>query len=192
MRSTHGRTRRFVMLAAMALTVVFALSYVVPAVGGPHAISSASPLSIAKKALKKAKKADRTARQAKKKADTVGASLSKGFLGADVKTVTSAPVTIAQGAVQIASVDCPAGTVVVSGGYALIGPEANVFSDRRSGNGWAVGGDNTAAVSGPASLTVDAQCATTGNAVAARRSAASDTRRDQRLAEQQRASHQAK
>jgi hypothetical protein len=119
-------------------------------------------------------------------------TLSKGFLGTDVRTVSSAPVTIAQGAVGIASVDCPAGTVVVSGGYALIGPEANVFSDRRSGNGWAVGGDNTAAMSGPATLTVDVQCATTGSAVAARRSASRDAQRDQRVAEQQRASHRAK
>jgi hypothetical protein len=180
------------MLAAMALAVVFALSYVVPAVGGPRALSSASPLSVAKKALKTAKKADRRARQAKKKADDVATSLNKGFLGADVRTVSSAPVTIAQGAVQIASVDCPPGTVVLSGGYALIGPEANVFSDRRSGNGWSVGGDNTAAVSGPATLTVDAQCATTGNAVAARRSTSRDAQRDQRLAEQQRASHRAR
>jgi hypothetical protein len=81
---------------------------------------------------------------------------------------------------------------VVSGGYALIGPEANVFSDRRSGNGWSVGGDNTAAISGPATLTADAQCATTGNAVAARRSPSRDAQRDQRLAEQQRESHQAR
>jgi hypothetical protein len=182
------------MLAAMALAVVFALSYVVPAVGGPRAVSSASPLSLAKKALKTAKKANRTAKQAKKKADQAVTSLNvrKGILGSDVRTVSSAPVTIAQGAVQIASVDCPPGTIVLSGGFALIGPEANVFSERRAGNGWAVGADNTAAVSGPATLTVDAQCATTGSAVAARRSAASDARRDRRLAEQQRASHETK
>jgi hypothetical protein len=176
---------------AITLAVVFALSYVVPAVGGSPAFSSANPVSLAKKALKTAKKANRTARQAKKKADQATAKLNatKGVLGSDVRTVSSAPVTIAQGAVQIGAVDCPAGTVVVSGGFALIGPEANVFSDRRSGNGWAVGADNTAAVSGPATLTVDAQCATTGNAVAARRSATGDARRDQRIAEQQRASH---
>jgi hypothetical protein len=66
------------------------------------------------------------------------------------------------------------------------------FSDRRSGNGWAVGGDNTAAMSGPATLTVDVQRATTGSAVAARRSASRDAQRDQRVAEQQRASHRAK
>jgi hypothetical protein len=174
--------RRFVTLTILALTVVFTLSYGVPAVGGPHALSSASPLSIAKKALKRAKKADRRARQA-----LTTLNRRKGFLATDVKTVTSPPVSIAQGAVNIASVECPAGTVVVSGGYSLIGPEANVFSDRRSGNGWSVGGDNTAAVGGAATLTVDAQCATTGNAVASRRSAPLDRRRDRELLEKQRA-----
>jgi hypothetical protein len=194
MRSTQGRGRHLIMLAAMALTVVFALSYVVPAVGGPRAVSSASPLSLAKKSLKTAKKANRTAKQAKKQADQATTMLSSrtGLLGSDVRTVSSAPVTIAPGAVQIASVNCPAGTVVVSGGYALIGPEASVFSNRRSGNGWSVGGDNVVAMTDSATLTVDAQCAVTGGAVAARRSSVSDPRRDQRLAEQQRASHETK
>jgi hypothetical protein len=179
--------RRIVTLTVVALTVVFTLSYVVPAVGGPHALSSASPLAIAKKALKKANKADRRARQA---LNTL--NRRKGFLAAEVKTVSSPPVSIAQGAVEIASVECPVGTVVVSGGYSLIGPEANVFSDRRSGNGWSVGGDNTAAVGGAATLTADAQCATTGNAVASRRSNRLDHRRDLELLEQQRAAARAR
>lgn len=157
---------RSVTLTVVGLAVVFALSHAVPAIGGPSAFSSASPLSIAKKALKTAKKADRRARQARKKADQALAKLGReqGFLAANVQTVSSAPKSIAPGAVEIAAVECPAGTVVVSGGYSLIGPEANVFSSRRSGNGWAVGGDNTAAAdvgvgAGAASLTVDAQCA---------------------------------
>ena len=162
--------RRAVTLTVVALTISFTLSYAVPAVGGPSALSSASPLSIAKKALKTSKKADRRARQARKKADQALAKLGRtqGVLAASVQTVSSAPKSIAPGAVEIAAVECPAGTVVVSGGYAVIGPEANVFSSRRSGNGWAVGGDNTAAAdvgAGPASLTVDAQCASSGNVV---------------------------
>ena len=156
--------RSFVTLTVIVLTVVFSLSYVVPAIGGPTALSSASPLSLAKKALKTAKKADRRARQARKKADQALGTLRQGFLVANVQTVSSAPKSIAEGTSGIGSVECPPGTIVVSGGYALIGPEANVFSERRSGNGWSVGADNTAAAdtaAGPASLTVDAQCATT-------------------------------
>jgi hypothetical protein len=154
---------RLVTLTVVVLAVVFALSYAVPAIGGPSALSSASPLSIAKKALKTSKRADRRARQARKKADQALAKLGReqGFLAGSVQTVSSSPKSIAPGAVEIAAIECPAGTVVVSGGYALIGPEANVFSSRRSGNGWAVGGDNTAAAdvgAGAASLTVDAQC----------------------------------
>jgi hypothetical protein len=160
--------RRSVTLTVVALAAVFALSYAIPAIGGPSALSSASPLSIAKKALKTSKKADRRARQARKKADQALAKLGRkeGFLAANVQTVTSAPKSIAPGAVEIAAVDCPPGTVVISGGYALIGPEANIFSSRRAGNGWAVGGDNTAAMAGAATLTVDAQCVSSGSVVA--------------------------
>jgi hypothetical protein len=165
--------RRLVTLTVIALAVVFALSYAVPAIGGPSAFSSASPLSIAKKALKTSKKADRRARRAQKNANQALAKLrrTQGALGETVQTVTSAPKSIAEGAVEIGSVDCPAGTVVISGGYSLIGPEANIFSSRRAGNGWAVGGDNTAAAStggGAATLTVDAQCAATGKVVISR------------------------
>lgn len=184
--------RRFIALAVTALAIVFTLSYVVPAMGGPTALSSASPLSLAKKAFKKAKKADKNARKAGKKADQALAKLNRkeGFLGTTITTVSSAPKSIAQGAVDIAAVECPAGTVVISGGYSLIGPEANVFSDRKSGNGWAVGGDNTAATLGPATLTVDAQCAATGTVATASRSARADRLRDRRLLEAQRAANQ--
>ena len=155
---------RSVTMTVVALAAVIALSHAVPAIGGPSALSSASPLSIAKKALKTSKKADRRARQALSKLKR-----KQGVLATNVQTVSSAPKAIAPGAVEIAAVECPAGTVVVSGGYALIGPEANVFSSRRAGNGWAVGGDNTAAADVPgnpgATLTVDAQCASSGNAV---------------------------
>jgi hypothetical protein len=160
--------RRVVTLTIAALAVVFALSYAVPAIGGPTAFSSASPLSVAKKALKISKRADRRSRQALTKLRQ-----TRGVLGETIQTVSSAPKSIAPGAVEIASVECPAGTVVVSGGYNLIGPEANVFSSRRSGNGWAVGGDNTAAADVPgtpgATLTVDAQCAPTGKVVISKR-----------------------
>lgn len=166
--------RRVVTLTIVVVAFVFALSYAVPAIGGPTAFSSASPLTIAKKALKTAKRADRRARAARKTADQALTKLgrTRGFLGETIQTVSSAPKSIAPGAVEIASADCPAGTVVVSGGYNLIGPEANVFSSRRSGNGWSVGGDNTAAAdvgAGAASLTVDAQCAPTGKVVISKR-----------------------
>src|SRR5262249_46826804 len=156
---------------------------------GPDAFSAANPATLAKKALTTAKKADRRARQAGKKADQAIATLNrtKGFLAADVRTVSSPAVSIAQGATQIVSASCPPGTIVVSGGFAMIGPDANVFSDRRSGNGWSVGGDNTASTTGPATLTVDAQCAATGNAVASRHRDESDRERDRRLLEQQQA-----
>jgi hypothetical protein len=159
--------RRAATLTIIALAVVFALTYAVPAIGGPSALSSASPLSIAKRALKTSKKADRRARQALAKLNR-----TRGFLGETVQTVSSPPKSIAPGAVEIAAVDCPPGTVILSGGYSLIGPEANIFSSRRAGNGWAVGGDNTAAAdvgAGPASLTVDAQCASTGKVVVSKR-----------------------
>jgi hypothetical protein len=179
---------RFVTLAVVALALICVLSYAAPAVGGPHAFSSANPVALAKKALSKAKKADRKAGQARKKADQALAKLARkqGFLAANVQTVTSS-VPIAAGAVNIALVGCPPGTVVVTGGYSLIGPEANVFFDHKSGNGWSVGGDNTAAVAGDASLTVEAQCAPTGNAVVSSRSARVDRSRDGQLAEQRRA-----
>jgi hypothetical protein len=181
--------RRFTTLSIVGLAVVLALSHVVPAIGGPQAFNSANPVTLAKKALKKAGKADRRARQAGKKADQALAGLNRkqGFLAANVQTVMSAAVSIAPGAVSIASANCPPGTVVISGGYNMIGPEANVFFDHKSGNGWAVGGDNTAAMAGSATLTAEAQCAPAGNAVASSRTERADRRRDRKLAERQKA-----
>jgi hypothetical protein len=186
---------RLAALSVAVLAMVFALSAAVPAIGGPHshAVSSANPVALAKKALKKAKKADRTARQARKKANDALARLNRrgGFLVANVQTVTSARVSIAPGTVSSASVSCPSGTVVLSGGYSLVGPEANVYFDHRLGNGWSVGGDNTAAVAGNADLTAEAQCAPTGNAVVSSRSRRADLRRDRRLVERQTAAPRA-
>jgi hypothetical protein len=176
--------RRFVMVSVAALAVVFVLSYAVPAVGGPGAFSSASPVKLAKRALKTSRKADRRSKQA--------LARFKGVLGTNVQTVTSAPFTVVPGGVGSGAVNCPAGTVVISGGFLLTGPEASVFFDRRSGNGWTVGVDNVAAGdpatgSPTASFTIDAQCAATGNTVASSRSASADRRRDRRLVEQRRA-----
>ena len=178
--------RRFVTLSVAALVLVFGLSYAVPAVGGPQAISSASPVKLAKRALKTARKADRRSKQA--------VAGLKGVLGTNIQTVTSAPFTVVPGGVGNGIVGCPPGTVVVSGGYLLTGAEANVFFDRRSGNGWTVGVDNTAAGdpstgSPTASFTIDAQCAKTGSTAAASRSASADRRRDRRLVEERRAAH---
>jgi hypothetical protein len=178
--------RRFVTLSIAALAVVFVLSYAVPAAGGPGAFSSASPVKIAKRALKTARKADRRSKQA--------LTRFKGVLGTNIQTVTSAPFTVVPGGVGSGFVNCPPGTIVISGGFLLTGPEAGVFFDRRSGNGWAVGVDNVAAgdpATGlpTAGFTIDAQCAATGNTVVSSRSASTDRRRDRRLVEQRRAAH---
>ena len=83
--------RRFVTLSVAALAVVFVLSYAVPAVGGPGALSSASPVKLAKRALKTAKKADRRSKQALAKFN--------GVVGTNIRTVTSAPFTVVPGGV---------------------------------------------------------------------------------------------
>jgi hypothetical protein len=95
------RMHRFVTVSVVALVLVFTLSYAVPALGGPRALSSASPVSLAKKAMKTAKRADRKAGQARKKADQALATLGRkqGFLVANAQTVKSAAVTIAAGGV---------------------------------------------------------------------------------------------
>lgn len=178
--------RRFVTLSVTALAVVFVLSYAVPAVGGPGAISSASPVKLAKRALKTARKADKRSKQA--------LAGFKGVLGANIQTVTSAPFTVVPGGVGSGIVNCPAGTAVISGGFALTGQEASVVFDRRSGNGWTVAVDNVAAGdpatgSPTAQFTIDAQCVGTGNAAVASRSASADRRRDRRLLEERRALH---
>jgi hypothetical protein len=179
--------RTFVTLSVAALAVVFVLSYAVPAVGGPGAFSSASPVKVAKRALKTARKADKRSKQA--------LARFKGVLATNIQTVTSATFTVAPGGVGSGALDCPPGTVVISGGFLLTGPEASVFFDRRSGNGWTVGVDNVAAAdpatgSPTAQFTIDAQCAATGNTVVvSSRSASADRRRDRRLVEQRRAAH---
>ena len=83
--------RRFVTLSVAALTVVFVLSSAVPAIGGPGALSSASPVKLAKRALKTAKKADKRSKQALAK--------FKGVVGTNIQTVTSAPFTVVPGGV---------------------------------------------------------------------------------------------
>jgi hypothetical protein len=178
--------RKLVTLSVAALAVVFALSYAVPAIGGPTAFSSASPIKIAKKALKRAKKAQKAAKKAQATANQVRARVG-GVLAANVQTVSSTTISIAAGTVSQGTVTCPAGTVVISGGYALTGTEASAIFDRRSGNGWSVGVDNLVTPGSAATLVVDAQCAGAANAVVARSSARADRIRDQRVLEAQRA-----
>jgi hypothetical protein len=180
--------RRFVALSIAALTVVFVLSYAIPAAGGPDALSSASPKKLAKRALKTARKADRRSKQA--------VARFNGVLSTNIQTVTSGTFTVVPGGVGSGLLNCPPGTVIVSGGFLLTGPEASVFFDRRSGNGWSVGVDNVAAGdpstgSPTGQFTIDAQCARTGSAVAAgaSRSASADRRRDRRAVEQRRAAY---
>jgi hypothetical protein len=179
------------MVSVAALAGVFALSYAVPALGGPQALSSASPTTLAKKALKKAKKADSRAKKAGRTANAVAAQVRKngGFLGANVQTVSSASIPIPAGTISSGAVNCPAGTIVISGGYSLTGGEASAIFDRRSGNGWSVGVDNLVAPPGAtAQLVVDSQCVGTANVAAASRSARADRLRDQRVLERQRRS----
>ena len=178
--------RRSFTLSVAALVVVFVLSSAVPAVGGPGVLSSASPVKLAKRALRTARKADRRSKQA--------LARFKGVVATNIQTVTSAPFTVVAGGVGSGTVNCPPGTVVISGGYLLTGAEASVFFDRRSGNGWTIGVDNVAAGdpatgSPSATFTIDAQCAATGNTVASSRSASADRRRDRRLVEERRAAH---
>lgn len=180
--------RRYLSVAVVALAVVFALSYAVPAVGGPQAVSSANPVKIAKRALKTAKSAKRDARRANRRAsqalNKVGRSGS--LLGATVQEVASPVKAIPPGAIDSHSVACPAGTVVISGGWTLISGAANAFWDHKFGNGWSVGVSNFDAISTNADITVFAICAPTGNAVLVR-SARADRQRDERLLQQQRA-----
>ena len=180
--------RRFVTLSVAALAVVFVLSYTVPAAGGPSAFSSASPAKLAKRALKTARKADKRSKQA--------LARFNGVVGTNIQTITSAPFTIVPGGVGSGLLECPPGTVVISGGFLLTGPEASVFFDRRSGNGWTVGVDNVAAAdpatgSPTAQFTIDVQCASVAGAGASSRSARADRRRDHRLVEQRRAARRA-
>jgi hypothetical protein len=174
------------MFSVAAMAAVFVLSYAVPAMGGPQALSSASPVKVAKRALKTARKADKRSKQA--------VAGLKSALGVNIQTVTSSPFTVAPGAVGSGSVACPAGTVVISGGFLLTGPEASVFFDRRSGNGWSVGVDNVAAGdpatgSPTAQFTIDAQCAKAATATAASKSASADRLRDRRAVVQRRTEH---
>ena len=75
--------RRFFTLSVAALVVVFVLSSAVPAVGGPGALSSASPVKLAKRALKTAKKADRRSKQALAKfKGVVGTNIQDRDVGA--------------------------------------------------------------------------------------------------------------
>ena len=180
--------RKFIMLATAALTAVFVLSYAVPAAGGPDALSSASPLKVAKRALKTARKADKRSKQ----------SLAKfnGVLSSNIQTITSGTFTVVPGGVGSQILNCPPGTIIVSGGFLIAGAEAHVFFDRRSGNGWSVGVDNVAAgdpsTGSPiAQYTIDAQCARAGSAVAAAasRSASADRRRDRLAVQQRRAAY---
>jgi hypothetical protein len=163
------KMRRLFALSVASLAVVFTLSYAIPALGGPQALSSANPVKIAKKALKRAKKADKRARQAQASVNQVNARVSRAgaVLAANVQTV-SASITIPAQTVGNGSVDCPPGTVVLSGGYVLTGAEASSLSDHKKpgAQGWEIGVDNALGTT-PASLTVEAQCAGTGNAVLA-------------------------
>ena len=175
--------RRIVTLSVAALAVVFVLAYTVPAVGGREASSSASSAKLAKRALKTAKKADKRSKQAL-------AGL-KGVVSTNIQTVSSSPFTVAPGAVGSGTMGCPAGTVVVSGGFLVAGAEASVFVSRRAANGWTVAVDNIAAGdpatgSPTAQFTIDVQCARGGGAAAAGRSASADRRR---AVEVQRAVH---
>jgi hypothetical protein len=71
MSGKGAKMRRFVTLSVAALGVVFALSYAMPAVGGPRAVVSANPVKLAKKALKKATQADKRSKKALAEAQKV-------------------------------------------------------------------------------------------------------------------------
>ena len=175
---------RHVLVAA--LVVVFVLSSAVPAAGGPGALSSASPVKLAEAGPENGEEGgseiEAGAREVQRRRRDKHSDGVVGAFHGRARGVGSGIVT------------CPLGTVVISGGYLLTGAEANVFFDRRSGNGWTLGVDNVAAGdpatgSPTAQFTIDVQCAATGDTVVSSRSASADRRRDRRLVEQRRAEH---
>ena len=67
-------------IAAVAVTLLL-VSFVVPAAGGPNAVSAVSALKIAKKALKKANAADRRSKEALSEAQAPGPAGAPGPQG---------------------------------------------------------------------------------------------------------------
>jgi hypothetical protein len=77
------RRARPALIASIATAGVVAMSTAVPALGGPSALSSATPLSVAKRALKVARAADKRSKQALAKAGKAGPAGPAGANGAN-------------------------------------------------------------------------------------------------------------
>ena len=178
--------RRFFTLSVAALVVVFVLSSAVPAVGGPRRFQLRQSRETCQAGLENGEESGSEIEAGARK---VQRRRSDKHSDRDVGAFHGRA-----GGVGSGTVNCPPGTVVISGGFLLTGIEASVFFDRRSANGWTVGVDNVAAGdpatgSPTAQFTIDVQCAATGNTVVSSRSASADRRRDRRAVEERRAAH---
>ena len=145
---------RFVIIG---LTLVAAISIVVPAIGGsgPSVQSSASAKKTAEKALKKAKKAMKVAK-------------SKPDLS-NIVTVVTGDTSIPPGGLDSAIAFCGPGERVVSGGGSLItgvGDGIAVSESNIAGTAWFVIGVNNSIFTS-ATISAEASCAEVGKAVGA-------------------------
>lgn len=157
--------------------MLFAISFAVPAMGGP---SLGNVYKVAKKALKTGNSANSRAKTAQTSANTAQTSANTAQSTADTvrtEAVTLAGITTVVGpentiyAYDVASsiAFCPSGSKVVSGGGFSItgaanGMAASEANDARTA--WFVVGGNTSSVSG--SVQAVAYCAASGQAVSAR------------------------
>jgi hypothetical protein len=87
-----------------------------------------------------------------------GAQGLQGPQGIQSITGVSASISIPPGGISYVIAYCPAGMNPVSGGSSFISAEGEVFFSYRSGNAWAVGGDNFDATFTNGDLTAYAYC----------------------------------
>jgi hypothetical protein len=87
-----------------------------------------------------------------------GAQGLQGPPGIQSITEVVAVKSLPPGAVDFVTATCPAGMNPVSGGTTFISADGEIFIDRRSGSGWAAGGDNFDAQFTAAELRAYAYC----------------------------------
>lgn len=137
-------SRRSAISLMVIASLVFVVSFAVPAMGGPKALSAASALSTAKKALRIAKRADRNANKA---LSNTGARGPQGPVG------PAGPAGAAG----------PGGPAGPQGAAGATGPKGDTGATGAAGaNGTAAGYARVSATSGPTTVTVDASRSTPG------------------------------
>lgn len=142
-RIARSRRRLAALGLVCALALLLLVSVVVPAFGGPHALAAASPTSLAKKALRLAKSADKNSKEALKQARRVsakgGPAGPQGIQGApgqqgpagpsgsdafgELQYVFGGPVPNPMGEQTPVYLPCPDGTHVVGGGVETESPD---------------------------------------------------------------------